>query len=175
VVDKLVEATRLNAPQYLACQYAGIHPDTLRKYLAAGISDLADLHEGKRRKKTRCAILVERLEKAEGEAVVRDLARIERAAKNGAWQAAAWRLERRYPQLFGMINRFEVTGAGGGPIEVEPVRDRLASRIADLRDVSPSKPNGSGSNGSEHGPNGSGGGNGSTPPVITRGGNGHDA
>src|SRR5262249_52190193 len=38
---------------------------------------------------------------AEGKAVVRWLAQIEQAAREGAWQASAWRLERRYPQEYG--------------------------------------------------------------------------
>jgi len=38
---------------------------------------------------------------AEGEAAVRWLAKIERAASDGDWRAAAWKLERRYPHQYG--------------------------------------------------------------------------
>lgn len=38
---------------------------------------------------------------AEARGVVSNLARIQTAAKNGTWQAAAWTLERRYPEIYG--------------------------------------------------------------------------
>jgi hypothetical protein len=41
------------------------------------------------------------VKKAEGQAAVGWLAKIEKAANEGEWQAAAWKLERRYPQSYG--------------------------------------------------------------------------
>ncbi len=41
------------------------------------------------------------VEKAQAEAEMRDLDRVDAAAEAGAWQAAAWRLERRSPQRWG--------------------------------------------------------------------------
>lgn len=43
----------------------------------------------------------EALKDAEGRAAVALLAKIQKAAGQGTWQAAAWILERRYPQLYG--------------------------------------------------------------------------
>lgn len=43
----------------------------------------------------------EALKAAEGRAVVGWLAKIEKAASDGTWQAAAWKLERRYPTIYG--------------------------------------------------------------------------
>jgi cell wall assembly regulator SMI1 len=42
-----------------------------------------------------------RLDAAEGQAVIRWLEQIEHAAMQGNWQAAAWKLERRYPDQYG--------------------------------------------------------------------------
>ena len=45
---------------------------------------------------------------------------IEQAAKDGTWQAAAWKLERRYPQEYGKTVQ-EHQGKDGGPIQVREV------------------------------------------------------
>lgn len=45
-----------------------------------------------------------------------DLKRIKDAA-DSQWQAAAWRLERRYPERWGRT-RTEITGPDGGPVAV---------------------------------------------------------
>lgn len=45
-----------------------------------------------------------------------DLKRIKVAAES-QWQAAAWRLERRYPERWGRT-RHEITGPDGGPVAV---------------------------------------------------------
>lgn len=42
------------------------------------------------------------------------------------WQAAAWLLERRYPQVYAQIRRTEHTGEGGGPIEVSTAEQLVA-------------------------------------------------
>lgn len=41
------------------------------------------------------------IKEAEGHAVTRWLEQIDAAAEAGSWQAAAWMLERRYPQEYG--------------------------------------------------------------------------
>lgn len=41
------------------------------------------------------------VEKAAAEAEVRDLAVVDKAARGGTWQAAAWKLERRNPKAWG--------------------------------------------------------------------------
>lgn len=42
------------------------------------------------------------------------------------WQAAAWFLERRYPHEFALRNRLEITGEGGGPVDIEDRAARIA-------------------------------------------------
>jgi transposase len=82
-VKKLTDAIKLGATYELACGYAGITYETLRVWLA-----------------TKPAFS-EALKEAEGAAAVGWLARIEKAAQDGTWQAAAWKLERRYPADYG--------------------------------------------------------------------------
>ena len=110
-VDKITQAIRLGATYKLACDYAGISEDTFYQW---------------RNTKSEFS---EAIKLAEGEGALKSLAVIERAA-NGVkgedgeyilaptWQAAAWKLERRYPDMYGK-QRLELTGANGGPVQVE--------------------------------------------------------
>ena len=41
------------------------------------------------------------------------------AASQTTWQAAAWLLERRYPDKWGARHRLEHTGKDGGPVKTE--------------------------------------------------------
>lgn len=56
---------------------------------------------------------------AEGKAAVKWLSVIEQAANDGTWQAAAWKLERRYPNQYGktVVNN-QITGADGKELTV---------------------------------------------------------
>lgn len=53
------------------------------------------------------------------------------------WRAAAWRLERRFPDRYGERSAVEITGAEGGPVEVTlaEVMDKV-HRIREARGVS---------------------------------------
>jgi len=83
LVTKLCQAIELGATYELACNYAGITFETFRQWREKKPEFAARVHE------------------AEGKATVKWLAKIEQAATDGAWQAAAWKLERRYPQQYG--------------------------------------------------------------------------
>jgi len=138
VAERLLNAIRLAAPMETACAIAGIHRDTLHDWSRRGAAHLetAVLEYEKRDEKgtlkkdqqgqpwlllrdARSRALAEfsdALKRAMAECEVRDLGRIEKAAGAGVWQAAAWRLERRYPERWGR-RRVELTGANGGPME----------------------------------------------------------
>lgn len=58
----------------------------------------------------------EAVKKAEYQASVGWLALIEHAARQGHWQAAAWKLERRYPKMWGR-QLVEHTVQQSGPVE----------------------------------------------------------
>jgi hypothetical protein len=60
----------------------------------------------------------ERIQRAQAEFVQTHLARIEKAAAGGSWQASAWLLERRDPAEFGR-NRLEVQHQHVGVVAVQ--------------------------------------------------------
>lgn len=90
VTKKLINALNLGATYTLACNYAGISFDTFRKWMRHGLEE----ETGKYR------TFYDIVKKAQGDAAVMWLAKIEKAASK-SWQAAAWKLERRYPKDYG--------------------------------------------------------------------------
>ena len=106
VTDRYCQAVGMGAKLKIAAAYAGIDPDTVNRWLHAG----AAAQTGKYWE------FYGRVKKAEATAVVGWLAKIEKAASEGTWTAAAWKLERIYPEDYGR-QLHELTGKDGGPIE----------------------------------------------------------
>lgn len=101
IVKKLCHAIELGATYELAAKYAGISYETFNEW-----------------RKTKPQFS-EQLNEAEGKATVGWLTFIEGSAAEGQWQAAAWKLERRYPQDYGKtIQEQQHTGRNGEPLTV---------------------------------------------------------
>ena len=118
--QKLVDA--LLAGNYIdtACSYAGIAPATYYDWMQQA-----------ERKNAKPEILEfsEAVKRARAEAEVRNVSFINTAAKDPKhWTAAAWFLERSYPTKWGRQQKVELTGAGGGPLEIEAVDTKKALR-----------------------------------------------
>ena len=97
VVERITQALAVGATYQLACDYAGISYQTFLNWQESKVE------------------FFEAVKEAEGRAAVRWLSRIEKAAED-TWQAAAWKLERRYPEMYGR-QRLEHTGADGQPLK----------------------------------------------------------
>jgi len=87
---RLLEALRAGNTRKHACAYASITDDTFANWQRR-YSDFSDA-----------------VKKAEGDAIVRNVATIMRAAQDGTWQAAAWWLERRYPDDYARRDRIDL-------------------------------------------------------------------
>lgn len=96
---RILEALSVGTTYALACQYAGITYATFRRWMV----------QGEQAKSGKFRDFYDAVKEAEGRAVVGWLAKIERAANEGNWQAAAWKLERRYPEDFGRRDRISIT------------------------------------------------------------------
>lgn len=105
----IVQALSVGTTHKLACQYAGITETCFYAWLDKGRRSLPPYAE-----------FAEAVKKTEGRAVVGWLAKIEAAASDGNWQAAAWKLERRYPQDYGKTVH-EHAGPNNGPMVVKVV------------------------------------------------------
>jgi len=132
--EKLLQAVRGGNYLETAARYAGISYQTLRRWLLK--ADEPDAPP-------EYVAFKEQLEKARADAEVAALAKIQKAASEGAWQASAWYLERSWPERWGRrdTNRVELVGDGGGPVKVvagielddasmNALAQRLASRAA---------------------------------------------
>ncbi len=87
---KLLQALLASNTREAAAEYAGVGARTLRRWLQQGRDNPDGPYGG----------LVAVLKQKESEAVIRNVAIIQEAAKR-SWQAAAWWLERRYPREWG--------------------------------------------------------------------------
>jgi len=104
-VKRITDAIGMGATYELAAGYAGISYETLNTWRQAKPQ------------------FSEALKEAEGRAAVGWLAKIERAANDGAWQAAAWKLERRFPSAYGRTV-VEHGTKDGGPLRFTISFDR---------------------------------------------------
>lgn len=89
ITDKVLYAVGLGAPLNMACNYAGVDYSTFRKWVIAGESGEEQYIE-----------FLQALKRAQGGAGVHWLEKINEAMENGTWQAAAWKLERKFYKDF---------------------------------------------------------------------------
>jgi hypothetical protein len=156
----LVKAVRSGLPQSLCAPYAGVSPRTYGTWLRVGEDALEDMAEGKQvtPHHAACARLLEAIrearatvaasrvklvhEAAQGGQVVKETTRrwhdptlgmveeTDRQYSYGDWRAAAWLLSRGYPEFASDAAKIEVSGPGGGPVQVEHDVTRVAARVA---------------------------------------------
>jgi hypothetical protein len=100
-VARFCEAVRRGATYQLAAKYAGISDECYRQW------------------RLKYPAFDERVRAAEGKAGMEWLLVIDREALAGNWQAAAWKLERRYPQEYGRRVQ-EIQGKDGGDLFHSP-------------------------------------------------------
>lgn len=118
-VKKVTDALRLGATYRMAAQYGGVSYDSLNDWMNKGkkAAKYADNGQDIPQDLDGYYQFYQELQKAEAEAVLGWLAKIEKEANEGNWQAAAWKLERRYPKDYSR-NVTEVVGDDGGPVKV---------------------------------------------------------
>ena len=114
-ITDLENAIRLGASDADACAYAGIDDSTFYKWMQRGRESLrGEFFE-----------FFERLTRARARGKVGLLAKIEQAATDGDWRAAAWKLERRDPSSYGPLVKHRI----GGDSDAPPVE--IMSHVSD--------------------------------------------
>lgn len=101
-VEALREALRAGNDVETAAHFAGISVANLYRWLEAGKLEAERIAYGEAPNPDFADHLEfwEELRKARASAIVRNVAHIQKAAQNGAWQAAAWWLERTVPETY---------------------------------------------------------------------------
>lgn len=172
VESRLLKAVRAGTPQREAVRHAGVGERTFYTWMSRGEAEQARQDDGapanpeeEPYRQFRQRVLRARADTAvggvaliqsvaRGGAVIRETKRRYRDPTSGEmveetevqrtapdWRAAAWLLERSFRADFGR-GPVEVTGPGGGPVQVsEPSLAELAARIrANVAELAPERP-----------------------------------
>lgn len=122
-IEKIIKLIRLGNFAETAAAAGGISKQTYYNWLGKGREERErlDMTGGKPRATEKPFLeFFDAVEEARAEAEARMVAQITTAAQDPTkWQAAAWWLERVAPQKYGKINRTEISGPDGAPIQSE--------------------------------------------------------
>lgn len=126
---RIAYAIQRGSTYALAAQYGGISYRALRNWIVRAEEELERRENPRVRAGTQqweaeepFVQFLHAIKDAEAKAAVGWLEVIDDAASNGNWQAAAWKLERRYPGDYGR-RVTEISGRDGGPIETKTTVD----------------------------------------------------
>ena len=129
--ERIALAIRGGNDNKVAAAHAGIGESTFYAWLDRGRKERARLAASSRAKprasETPFVEFLETIEKAQADAEARNVALNAKAAQDGTWTAAAWWLERKYPERWGRKDRHEVTGKDGNDITITVRRVTHAS------------------------------------------------
>jgi hypothetical protein len=102
-VESLTGAIKSGADLETSCHFAGISIQVCYRYLERGKLEAERIANGETASADEKDFLSfwEELRKARADAIVRNVAQIQKAAQDGQWQAAAWWLERTVPETYG--------------------------------------------------------------------------
>jgi len=133
ITKTICDAIRVGAYMETAAVYAGVPKDTFHDWMFKGARHNrgmkgyeAFVEEGK---------FSQELQKALAESELRDVTRIDKAA-NKNWQAAAWKLERRFGKRWGRKDKIDIEHSGKIETEhtaKEELLHKLGSLIAGAR------------------------------------------
>lgn len=119
VEKDIIQAIEMGNYMETAAAYAGISKEVFYKWL----------RKGREQTKGRLHDFVHSIEKALAASEVHDVLNVS-AAASVSWQAAAWRLERKFPDRWGRRDVIQHTGPEGGAIQIETrtnIMDKLNS------------------------------------------------
>lgn len=134
VQQKIVSALTAGNYQDTAAAFAGVSKQTFYNWMERGRIENERIAAGHKPRKAETPFVdfLDAVESARAQAEVRSVGLISKAANEGTWQAAAWYLERSHPQKWARINRTEISGPDGGPIEATVDIDLLDQKLAAL-------------------------------------------
>lgn len=112
LIERVSQAIRNGAYIETAMKFVGVHVDQFYEWNKRAVQELKERNDAENQgidRTPKYELYVrfhEAIQKAMAESELFDLNVITRAARDGIWQAAAWRLERKYPKRYGQ-NRTE--------------------------------------------------------------------
>lgn len=124
--EAIVKILRTGCTVETAAENAGISKRTLQSWLQKGedAETRSDAGDKLTAADQRYMALAQDVRRARSEAEVRALATIQRAAADGTWQAAAWYLERSFPERYASKRQPKSVGR---PVGAVSAPDRAAA------------------------------------------------
>ena len=119
--EEIIKLIKMGAYHNVACECSDIDYSTFRRWIQKGEVEKTGKYREFR----------DALQQAEAHAEIRMITIWQGQVKDD-WKAAQAFLERRFPDRWGRKERHEITGANGGPIEIEEVREKLLRKFNDL-------------------------------------------
>lgn len=130
LINELCKFKKAGLTNKSVCYAANISERSFYEYLNRGE---ADAQAGK---KSIFSRFFQSYKKAEAMHKLKRLSQIEKAADGGNWQAAAWELERCYPDEYGKRIAAELSGKDGGSIKTETELSGNIKAAVDLSKLS---------------------------------------
>ncbi|WP_373896370.1 hypothetical protein [Virgibacillus sp. CBA3643] len=136
IEQEIIKVVRSGNYVETACAYVGINKTTFYDWLKRGAREkdrLAKNHKARMKKDEKKYVeFSNAIEKALAYAEIRDVAIIGQAAEDN-WTAAAWRLERKFPDKWGRKDKqsIEHSGKDGGAIETSHKQQLDLSNLTD--------------------------------------------
>jgi transposase len=121
--EAIVTAVRAGNYVETAAAAAGITATTFYRWMERGEADIENDAQSPFRD------FREAVEKAKAESEKIDLDLIAKAAGEGNWQAAAWRLERRFKDKWGRNDKMKIEHAGSIGRDVEVLTDEQLDQL----------------------------------------------
>jgi len=100
--EQICKYISIGVPNKVAAQACGIDERTFYRWIEKGNAQERGIYRQ----------FCQAVKKAESESIARDVAIIGKAAHEGKWQASAWKLERRHPELFGVKTETKLKHSG---------------------------------------------------------------
>lgn len=105
----ILTSLEAGAPMWMAAEAAGVSANTVNEWVRRGTG------EDDRTPSSRYVSFAQEVAKMQAAAGLKAVA-VVRGAMDKSWQAAAWFLERRFPDEFALKTRTELTGKNGQPL-----------------------------------------------------------
>jgi hypothetical protein len=139
IQDKIIMLIKAGNYMETAASYVGLAQSTIRDWMRRGSREEERLNKDQDarpiKSETPFMEFSVAIRKAQADAEIRDVNTIGRASLL-SWQAAAWRLERKYPDRWGKRESHEISGPGGSPVQVEDVKQKLIEKFNSLNIIS---------------------------------------
>jgi transposase len=136
IQNRIVVLIRAGNYVETAAASAGIHKSTLYDWLKRGAREKQRITQNPRarisKKEAPFVDFSDAVEKAQAEAESRDVMLIAKAAEE-QWQAAAWRLERKFPARWG--RKLDVKQEVQGQVKVSHDRQEIVETIVDTPEL----------------------------------------